>query len=92
MRCDVIETSGHVTTKSSALASCVALPPASLQSSICKGLRFINPASTRGKLRVLPREICSVLKDQLSAGQLALSAGQESAEDIVGSAFVLLKV
>ena len=44
MRCGVPGTSWHVTAKSS----------------ICTGVRFINLASTQGKLCALPREICTV--------------------------------
>ena len=44
MRCGAPGTSWHVTAKSS----------------ICVGVRFINPASTQGKLCALPREICTV--------------------------------
>jgi len=48
----------------------------------------MNWASTREKLSVLPREVCTVLKDQLTAKQFAVIGVQKSAEGIVGHARV----
>ena len=53
MRCDVLGVSGHVTIKPSALASCVALPPASMQSSICDWGTFYKLGVYAGKVKCL---------------------------------------
>jgi len=50
MRRDAFGTSGHVTAKSS-IYKAVATPTR---------VHFVNPASMRGMIRVLPREICHV--------------------------------
>jgi hypothetical protein len=80
MRRDAFGTSGHVTAKSS-IYKWVATPAR---------VHFVNPASMRGRIRVLPREICHVSvprkRQRLKTGELVLSAWQKSADGIVGAA------
>jgi hypothetical protein len=77
MRRDAPGASGHVTTK----------PSISNIGGHAEGVHFVNPAPTRGRIRVLPREICEVHGGQLAvlgAGGPALKTEQKSAEGIVG--------
>ena len=73
-RCGTLGASGHGTAKPS----------------IRDGACFINPAFMHGKLRILPREISLVPWEVacdgnwLRAERLVLTAGEKSAEGIVG--------
>ena len=46
--------------------------------------RSVDPATVRGKRLSLPQEICSVSLRRLSVPQGILTAGQKSAEGVVG--------
>ena len=48
-------------------------------------MQNVDPAVVRGRRLKLPREICPVSRQRLSAPRGVLSAGQKSAEGIVGS-------
>jgi hypothetical protein len=49
-------------------------------------MQNVDPAVVRGRRLKLPREICPVSRKRLSVPRGVLSAGQKSAEGIVGSA------
>ena len=73
MRCDVFETSGHVTAKSSIHN----------WGTFYKFSVFAMKVKSEGS-PVLPREVCTMLKDQLRLKRFNLIVVQKSAEGILG--------